>query len=220
MRLMSRVPRNTPPHAGARPTLRVAARALVLLSCAAVFAVEAGAQPGPVTRPLENDAAPPPMKFIPGELRSRLSTEKDIKGRTKLSILLAAERLASAETHTQAENYEAAGIDLGIYQALISDAVQFIRQTNRKDNKARDNFKRIDLALREHTPRIEKIRRMTPAQSAVHVKAALDFVRQSRTEALESFYGDTVLREPPPQEPQPSDDQRAKSNPNEPQSKP
>src|SRR5215207_3911039 len=177
MKLLSGLQRNAPPRAATRLPLRAAAKALLLLSCVAFLAVEAGAQPGPVTRPLENDAAPPPMRFIPGELRSRLSTEKDIKGRTKLSVQLASERLASAETHTEAENYEAAGIDLGIYQALISDAVQFIRGTGRRDNKARDNFKRIDLALREHTPRIEKIRRLTPSQSAVHVKAALDFVR-------------------------------------------
>jgi hypothetical protein len=187
------------PHAS-RPTL-IAARALYFLCCAALTAAAASAQPGPTPTPrtVEPDAAPPPMMFIPSELRARLAAEKDdMKDRTKLSVQLANERLASAEAHTQAENYDAAGIDFGIYQALITDAVKFIKQTGRRDNKARDNFKRIELALREHTPRIEKIRRQTPARSAVHVKAALDFVRQSRTDALESFYGDTVLREPPP----------------------
>lgn len=223
MRLRIRPDRNTTTTPAPRPTL-AAARALFFLCCAALCAAGASAQPGPPgTRGVEPDAAPPPMKFIPGDLRSRLSAEKDIKDRTKLGVQLAAERLASAEAHTQAENYDAAGIDLGIYQALINDAVKFIKQSGRRDNKARDNFKRIDLALREHTPRIEKIRRLTPAQSAVHVKAALDFVRQARTDALESFYGDTVLREPaiaPEQEQKPSDDQRAKSGPDAPEKKP
>lgn len=202
-----------------------AARVLFFLAFVALSALSLSAQPGPQgTRPIEPDAAPPPMKFIPSELRSRLAAEeKDMKDRTKLAIQFAAERLASAEAHTQAENYDAAGLELGVYQALISDAVKFIKQTGRSDNKARDNFKRIDLALREHTPRIEKIRRQTPAQSAVHVKAALDFVRDSRTTALESFYGDTVLREPPvttEQPPKPSENQRAGSVPAPPEKKP
>lgn len=224
MRLRIRPDRNPPP-AGARRTTPAAARALLFLCCAALWAAGVSAQPGAQNpRPLEPDAAPPPMKFIPSELRARLAAEsKDLKDRTKLGVQLAAERLAAAETHTQAENYDAAGMELGVYQALIADAVKFIKQSGRSDNKARDNFKRIDLALREHTPRVEKIRRMTPAQSAVHVKAALDFIRQSRTDALESFYGDTVLREPPAepaQQEKTPEDQRAKSNPDTPGQKP
>lgn len=200
---------------------RAAARGLLLFTFAALSVVAASAQPGPQQQqtsaaPSQHEA-PPPMKFIPSEMRARLAAEaKDLKDRTKLAIQLAAERLASAEAHTQAENYDAAGIELGIYQALIADAVRFVKQSGRNDNKMRDNFKRIDLALREHTPRIEKIRRQTPATSAVHVKAALDFVRDSRTAALESFYGDTVLREPPAA----PEDQRAKSGPSQPEKKP
>lgn len=210
------VPRNR-----TRLTLAVA-KALVALTCAAFCAVEASAQgpQGPVARAGEHDPAPPPMKFIPSDARARLSEVKDIKARTKFSLELAGERLLSAEAHTQAERYDAAGVELGIYQALISDAVQFIQRSGRKDNKARDNFKRIDLALRENTPRIEKMRRMTPAQSAVHIKAALDFVRQSRTDALESFYGDTVLRDHSDSEKNSPDDQRAKSAPSAPEKKP
>lgn len=182
-----------------------AARGLLLVCFSALFITAAGAQPGPSqqpqqtsTPPPQHEGAPPPLKFIPSDLRARLAAEdKDMKDRTKLSIQLAGERLTSAEAHTAADKFDAAGLDLGVYQALIADAVRFIKQSGRNDNKARDNFKRIDLALREHTTRIEKIRRQTPATSAVHVKAALDFVRDLRTAALESFYGDTVLREPP-----------------------
>lgn len=203
---------------GLSPT---ASKALVAIVCAVLFCAGEAAGQGPVTQGAENDPAPPPMKFIPGDARARLSSEaKDLKARTKLSIELAGARLATAEAHTQAERYEDAGVALGVYQALISDAVQFLQKQGRKDNKIRDNFKRIDLALREHTPRIEKIRRQTPAQSAVYVKAALDFVRQSRTDALESFYGDTVLRERPNPEMRPPTDQRAKSAPGDPEKKP
>jgi hypothetical protein len=193
------------------------ARFLVAFICLAFLCATEVAAQGPVTRAGDNDPAPPPMKFIPGESRDRLSLERDLKGRTKLSLELAASRLTSAESQTQAERFDEAGIELGVYQALIADAIEFLQKQGRRDNKIRDNFKRIDLALREHTPRIEKIRRTTPAQSAVHVKEALDFVRQSRTDALESFYGETVLREKPLQD---KKDQRAKSRPDEPESKP
>lgn len=223
MRLRIRPDRLDRPDGLVPRTTRPAARALLFVCCAALSAAAVCAQPGAqITRTPELDAAPPPMRFIPSELRSRLAAEeRDMKDRTKLSIQFAGERLAAAETKTLAENYDAAGIELGIYQALIADAVKFIKQSGRRDNKARDNFKRIDLALREHTPRIEKIRRTTPAQSAVHVRAALDFVRQSRTDALESFYGDTVLREVPPDpEQQPAENQRAKSGPDAPEKKP
>jgi hypothetical protein len=193
-------------------------RALIALICALFCAGEAMGQ-GPITRMAENDPAPPPMKFIPSDTRAKLSSEKDLKGRTRLSLELANERLASAETETQGERYDSAGLELGVYQALIADAIQFLQKQGRRDNKLRDNFKRIDLALREHTPRIEKIRRTTPAQSAVHVKAAIDFVRQSRTDALESFYGDTVLRDRPTEK-TPPESQQATSVPDDPKKKP
>lgn len=209
---------NLSPTSATRLTI-AAARFVFVVACAAFCAGEARAQ-GPVAPTDEKDPAPPPMKFIPGETRARLANEKDIKARTRLSLELAEARLSSAEAHTQAERYDAAGAELGIYQALISDAVNFIQKTGRRDNKARDNFKRIDLALRQHTTRIEKLRRNTPAQSAVHVQAALDFVRQSRTDALESFYGDTVLRETTIQEQKAPTDQRATSAPPEPEKKP
>lgn len=213
-----RLQRNSLPTNSARLTI-AAARLLFVIACAAFCAGEARAQ-GPVAPTDEKDPAPPPMKFIPGDARSQLSMAKDIKARTRLSLELAEARLLSAETHTQAERYDAAGVELGIFQALVSDAVQFIQKTGRRDNKARDNFKRIDLALRQHTTRIEKLRRNTPAQSAVHVQAALDFVRQSRTDALESFYGDTVLRESTLEEQKSPADQRATSAPPEPEKKP
>jgi len=41
------------------------------------------------------------------------------------------------------------------------------------------------------------MRRSTPADYAIHLKAAEEFARETRTEALESFYGHSVLREEP-----------------------
>jgi hypothetical protein len=43
------------------------------------------------------------------------------------------------------------------------------------------------------------IRRNTPSEYAVWIKEIEDFARNGRTEALNSFYGNTVLRDPPRQ---------------------
>jgi hypothetical protein len=145
------------------------------------------------TRP--SDHAPPPMRFIPESERTQLSEERDIKDRTRLSLKLADERLARALQMTESKQYERAATELGIYQALIEDAMKFLHESGRPSNKNRDHYKRIEMTLRAHGPRIETIRRMTPSEDAVNVKAAYEYIRNMRTEALNAFYGDTVVRE-------------------------
>jgi hypothetical protein len=55
------------------------------------------------------------------------------------------------------------------------------------------------------------MRRDTPADYAIHIKEAEEFARNTRTEALESFYGHTVLREDP------NGEKRSGANKNTPQ---
>ncbi|HVF49604.1 MAG TPA: hypothetical protein VNA19_05935, partial [Pyrinomonadaceae bacterium] len=62
-------------------------------------------------------------------------------------------------------------------------------------NKIRDLFKRLEMALRKHGPRLETIRRTTPSEESSNVRAVYEFTRRARSEALNSFYGDTVLHE-------------------------
>ena len=169
-------------------------RALVLLVCAVCpLGVARAQQQRPV---LTDDQTPPPMKYVPEETRQQLSLEKDAKARTKRSIELAEERLQRAAAQTTAERYEAAGRELGVYQAIVQDAIRYIQENVKKDGKRRDLFKRMELSLRAHMPRIETIRRTTPSEDAVHVKSCMDFVRSARVEALNSFYDDTVIRMP------------------------
>lgn len=182
------------------------ARALVMcvacvLAVCAFSGSEARAQPSQQNeRP--PDAAPPPLKYIPSEDGARLNAASDdLKDRTKVSIELAEERLHRAAGRTSAGDYIAAGTELGIYQAIIADAIRFLQQKGTRknngaiDNKTRDLFKRLELTLRNHAPRIEIIRRITPSDEAYNVKEAYDFVRAARAEALNSFYDDTVLRD-------------------------
>jgi hypothetical protein len=169
------------------------ARALLIFACALCLsaAVRAAQNPAPA-----DDPTPPPKIYVPEEVRQQLSASKDAKARTKLSLTLSEERLQRAATHTSAEQYEAAGRELGIYQAIVEDAIRHIQNHVKKDGQRRDLFKRMELTLRAHMPRIETLRRMTPSEDAVHIRGCMDFVRDARVEALNSFYDDTVIRVP------------------------
>jgi hypothetical protein len=177
------------------PPATPAARALVLLALLAGLCAGAAAQtPAATPRPTPTDAAPPPMRYIPEETRARLAAEaRDMKDRTKLSIELAEARLEGAAAHSAADRFDAATRELGIYEAIVLDAVAFLKSTGKTTNKVRDLFKRVELALRSHVPRLETLRRSLPSQHAVHAQATLDFVRDARTEALEAFFDDTVI---------------------------
>ena len=71
-----------------------------------------------------------------------------------------------------------------------------MQTSGRTGNKQRDLFKRLELALRSHVTRLETLRRGLPAAHAVYAKAAIEFVRGQRDQALSAFYDDTVIAEP------------------------
>jgi hypothetical protein len=139
--------------------------------------------------------APPPMKFVSHSERSQLASMRDVKGRTRASIELAELRLRRAEELTSALQYDAASSELGCYQGLMEDAMAYLNELKTDKGKMRDIFKRLELKLRADGIRIESIRRITPAEYGINIKAISDYTRSARTEALNSFYGDTVVRE-------------------------
>jgi hypothetical protein len=162
----------------------------IVLLFVALFVPAANAQD---PRPIDQ-TAPPPAKVITREERSQLSQSKDEKARIKLSIELAETHLANAENHTSQQQYEGAASEAGKYWALIEDALGFMKTVDRKGNKRRDLYKRLELSLRAHGPRWATIRRSTPAEYAVWIKEIEEFARHGRTEALNSFYDNTVIR--------------------------
>lgn len=135
--------------------------------------------------------APPPMIYIPEDARKQLLSVRDEKARTRLSIELAEARLARAEQQTQLKQFNAATADLGVYQALFEDALNYLHRL--RTGNPRDLYKRIEQALHKHAARIETIRRATPSEFSGNIRTLLKHVRDLRTEALESFYGNTVL---------------------------
>ena len=165
---------------------------LLLVWSSAVYAQDpqpAQPQPTPLT-------APPPFKMIVKEEREEIEATRDSGKRLKLTIEFADAHLTRAEQHTARENFEAASAEVGMYHALIESALQFLSTFKRDSNKTRDLYKRLELALRADGPRLTAMRRVTPLEFAVWIKKVEDFARDGRTEALNSFYGHTVVREP------------------------
>jgi hypothetical protein len=139
--------------------------------------------------------APPPLKIITRAERAHLNEAKDEKARVKLTIELAETHLANVETQTTQQQYDAAAAEAGMYWALFEDVLRFMKRAERDNNKKRDLYKRLELALRAHGTRLNAVRRTTPSEYAVWIKELEDFARSSRTEALNSFYGHTVIRD-------------------------
>jgi hypothetical protein len=180
-----------------------------LLAVAAAFdAPEARGQDGHM--PFISAPAPP-MKFVSRNERTQLSATRDAKARARATIELAEVRLARAEQLTAEQKYIAASGELGAYQGLIEDALDYLDDITKNDNKLRDTYKRLELALRTHCMRLEAIRRVTPSEYAVHIKAICECARNARTEALNSFYGDTVVpvRSSSPDDSKPKDGRAA-----------
>ena len=149
------------------------------------------AQPSPT--PL---TAPPPIRVITKEERAQIVAQSDDpKQRLRLTIQLAGARLTRAEQHTAQGNFDEASAEVGSYHALIEDALEFLNTMKRDSNKTRDLYKRLELALRSDGPRLTTLRRTTPLEYAVWIKKVEEFARESRTEALNSFYGHTVVRD-------------------------
>ena len=159
-----------------------------LLTLTVCLACVAQAQESPLT------SAPPPMKFVSHSERAQLSSARDVKARTRASLELAELRLQRAEELTAALQYDAASSELGCYQGLMEDAMKYLGEVKSDKGKMRDIFKRVELALRAHGIRIESIRRVTPAEYNVNIKPIAEYTRGARTEALNYFYGDTVVR--------------------------
>ena len=147
--------------------------------------------------PVQPATAPPPLKVISKDERAKLNAADDPKSRLRETIELADAHLTKAQEQTNQHDYDSAAKELGNYGALLEDILAFLRPMSPERNKTRDLYKRLELALRAHGPRLTALRRTTPLEYAVWIKEVEDFARGGRTEALNSFYGQTVVRDSP-----------------------
>jgi hypothetical protein len=161
---------------------------LVFVCSASGMAQNPQPQPTPLT-------APPPLKLIPAQERQQLDQTKDIKQRLRVTMELATAHLTRAEQLTNESKYDAASSEVGTYNALIENVLDALSSLRRDSDKARDLYKKLEMALRADGPRLTAMRRITPLEFAVWIKKVEDFARNARTEALNSFYGHTVVRD-------------------------
>jgi hypothetical protein len=144
-----------------------------------------------------DQTAPPPLKMITRLERNQINAAKDEKSRIKLSIELAETHLTNAESQTSQQQFDGAAAEAGMYWAIVEDMFRFMKTMERNNDRKRDIYKRMELSLRAQAPRLTIMRRSTPAEYAVWIKEIEELARKGRTEALNSFYGNTVIREGP-----------------------
>src|SRR5215204_1164924 len=185
--------RSAEQRATARTTGGRASATLVL-----IFTLFACAQAQEGAEQSQRDDGPPPLRYLPPDVRQRLDGTKDAKARARLSMEIAEERLVRAAQLADADRFAASTAEIGIYEAVVEDTVRTLHASNpgRANNKLRDIFKRVEITLRSHVTRLESIRRVLPERHAVYLKDAIDFVRDRRDQALGAFYSDSVIREP------------------------
>jgi hypothetical protein len=185
-----------PSRCGRLSTHTLALAALFAFACGTALAQEPAAAPDAASQPQQQrDEGPPPMRYMPEDVRQRVNAERDLRDRAKLGMLIAEERLARASQFADADRFEDATAEIGVYEAVVEDTVHFLQTSGKVNNKLRDVFKRVEITLRSHVTRLESIRRGLPERHAVYVKDAIEFVRDHRDLALGAFYDDTVIRE-------------------------
>lgn len=195
-------------------------RMTIAIKLCALFALALSVTPAARGQELVTElTAPPPMRFVSSDEKSQLSAASEPKERTRIGLELAEGHLRHAEDATFTRSYDPASAALGRYLAVIEDTLRYLAGLNTDNKKTRDLFKRLEITLRAHIVRIETIRRDTPFEYAVNVKTILDSVRSARTQALNIFYSDTVVREVLTDNPNPSGDERSKDSPSSPQKK-
>jgi len=144
--------------------------------------------------------APPPMRFVSRAERSQLDANRDPKSRLRSTIKLAEDRLARAENLTTQKAYEDASTEIGSYLGLIGDLRAYIARMDQDKGTTRDLYRHMEMAVRPHIARLAVMRRSTPALYSPNIKDAEDYIKDTRAEALDSFYGHSVLRELAPPE--------------------
>jgi len=156
--------------------------------------------------------APPPMLIVTRSDRSELQSANDPKARLRATFTLAEDHLKRAETSTEQKKFEEASSELGRYLGLIDDLLAYIATLSRDKGSTRDLYKHFEISIRPHIPRVAVMRRSTPVEYAINLKSAEEYIKDARSEALDSFYGQTVLRERPTPEQSPSPEEQ-KENP-------
>jgi hypothetical protein len=188
-------------------SLRQRSALLIQATIACALTTVAGQQPR-----LPQIPAPPAMLIVTRSDRAELQSATDPKARLRATFMLAEDHLKRAETATDQKKFEESLSELGRYLGLIDDLLTYIATLSRDKGSTRDLYKHFEISVRPHIPRIAVMRRSTPVEYALRLKDAEEYVKNARSEALDSFYGQTVLRERPTPDQSPTPEEQ-KDNP-------
>src|SRR5215831_6671888 len=139
------------------------------------------------------------MHLVTKSDRSELDGARDPKARLKATLTIAEDHLTRAEKFTDDKKFDEALAELGDYLGLIGDLRDYFVKLDPNKNGTRDLYRHFEYQVRTHIPRLAIIQRTTPAAYVRNIKDAEEFIKDTRDEALDSFYGHTVLKEPPPE---------------------
>ncbi len=145
------------------------------------------------TQEIPTDIEPPPLRMISKEETSKLEAEKDVKGYTKLAVVLMEARLKKAETFSLENQYQEMFGELGAFHSLVDRSLIFLNNHDTDSGKVLNNLKRLEISLRAFLPRLELIRRELPFRYESYTRTLIKYVREARTRAIEPFYDDSVV---------------------------
>lgn len=137
--------------------------------------------------------APPPLKILPKEEKGQLAAEADPKRHTILALDLSDDHLTKAEELRDRNEFDSMLKELGTFNAVIDEALDFIARNDSGNGKILGSSKKLELGLRSYTPRLETLRRDVPSSYEPYVRGLIKTVREARSKAIEPFFGTSVL---------------------------
>jgi len=157
---------------------------LILISCFSTsFAQEAEV----------DEIAPPPLKILSKSEKKQLEDVADVKKRTILALQLMELKIKKIEALDDQNEFAKMYEELGGFHALMDYTLDFLYRNNSGNRKNLSNFKRYEMGLRAFPPRIEVIRRELPVKYESYLRELLKFIRETRSKAVEPFFGNTVV---------------------------
>ena len=147
------------------------------------------------------ELAPPPLRTVTKDEKTKLNGESDIKLRTILALNMMSLRLMNAEDLNLKADFDGMFRELGGFHGLLDFTLDFLKLQDTNNKRALDNFKRLELGLRGFSPRLEAIHRDLPVRYEDYVRKLLVFVREARTKAVEPLFSNTVVPSEKPHEP-------------------
>ena len=142
----------------------------------------------------DTELAPPPLRTVTKDERVKLAAITDVKSRTKLALDMMNLHLMTAEQLNTNADFDGMFRELGGFQGLLDNSLDYLVKQDSDSNKVLDNFKRMEIGLRGFTPRIEAIRRDLPTRYEDYVHKLLLYVRDARTRAVDPLFSDKVVQ--------------------------